>query len=576
MPYTMRASQAGRSLALLMGATIVLLACAGGTAVAQGVPGAIDPGRIRTDPQGLLPAEAEALAPLPDHLVATAYRAPEGAETVRISIGQFNVVGATALSPQDLSDIYGPYLGHEMPLSVLWRVASDITDIYRARGMLLSRAYIPAQDVTKGTVTIAVIEGYIHNVVLEGPGIDLHPSETKIVQTFVDQITAERPSRLATLESAALRLNDIPGLSFRTVLKPAPEAPEGGITVVLQAQRAPGRGAMSFDNHASRYSGIYQASFAYQASLLPLQTTTLSGVVGVPDPGVIASFTLAHSVYVAPEWTVNAEVSQSRSEPVYRLEHLEIDGRSIAWRAGTRWQPLRSRLENLSFALDLYLRNSSADLLGDPGARDRVRAVELSARYGARDPLDGANILDVALRQGISGLGASAEGDSYLSRSQAVPDFRVLALAWSRQDFIAPDWLVRTTLAGQLASDPLYSSEEFGFGGPYLGRAYEESEILGDEGLAGSVEVQWHGMNPRSGVQLVPSIFYDLGKVWNIDDEQTDASAASAGVALRAVHRSGVSADLSLAWPLTRPASTPVYGANESGPRLFFGLRASF
>ncbi|MEZ5918475.1 MAG: ShlB/FhaC/HecB family hemolysin secretion/activation protein [Alphaproteobacteria bacterium] len=71
---------------------------------------------------------------------------------------------------------------------------------------------------------------------------------------------------------------------------------------------------------------------------------------------------------------------------------------------------------------------------------------------------------------------------------------------------------------GQWASDALLASGGSGAGGVNYGRACDPSEIVGDEGVAGKVEVQWN--EPRKfdmfeDYQLYG--FYDIGKVWNQD-----------------------------------------------------------
>lgn len=233
---------------------------------------------------------------------------------------------------------------------------------------------------------------------------------------------------------------------------------------------------------------------------------------------------------------------------------------------------MRSRVHNFALEAGLYTRNSNTDALDAPLTRDRVRAVQATGYYQGADPWGGTNLVSTTLSRGIEGLGASDVGDDYLSRAQAAPDFTVLKATWRRQDFVAPDVLISTLITGQKASKPLYSSEEFGFGGAYLGRAYDESEILGDDGFAGLVEVAWTSLPEWRGVKLVPSAFYEVGRVWNQDaDQDPRTSAADTGLALDFRYRE-ISASLSVAQPLTRPADTPLQGGNGKNPRISFRL----
>ncbi len=95
--------------------------------------------------------------------------------------------------------------------------------------------------------------------------------------------------------------------------------------------------------------------------------------------------------------------------------------------------------------------------------------------YSAQDAWQGTNAFQLGLTQGIAGLGASKKGDLNLSRAQATPDFQKMTLSYTRQQGLLPDTVITGDLSGQLASVPLYSSEEFGVGGQRFGRAYDNS-----------------------------------------------------------------------------------------------------
>ncbi|MBY0354143.1 MAG: BamA/TamA family outer membrane protein [Rickettsiales bacterium] len=126
-----------------------------------------------------------------------------------------------------------------------------------------------------------------------------------------------------------------------------------------------------------------------------------------------------------------------------------------------------------------------------------------------------------------------------------------------------------------MTADRLPASEEFGIGGPSFGRAYDLSEIMGDEGVAGSLEVRYQAIPEWRGLQTVPYIYYDLGKVWNNDTDGESFSAASAGLGVRFAHELGINAQLGLAFPLTREPERPIYGDHHS-PRLLMQLGYGF
>lgn len=131
-------------------------------------------------------------------------------------------------------------------------------------------------------------------------------------------------------------------------------------------------------------------------------------------------------------------------------------------------------------------------------------------------------------------------------------------------------------LKGQLSNDAQLSSEEFGFGGKDYGRGYDPSEIVGDDGYAGKIELQW---NQPYDLDFVDKYhvytFFDAGRVWNNDPvtaSQGIDTATSTGLGVRATFAKDVNAGLMIAYPLDRSVQT----TGNQGPRIFFNLSKDF
>ena len=174
-------------------------------------------------------------------------------------------------------------------------------------------------------------------------------------------------------------------------------------------------------------------------------------------------------------------------------------------------------------------------------------------------------------------MGASQPGALNLSHAGATADFTKFNIDASRVQGITDDWNVFTALSAQVASDNLYSSEQFGYGGQAFGRAYDSSEITGDQGINGSAELRYNGIEQQYHVQPVPYGFYDMGAVWNNGINQTTpyASGSSTGAGLRLLTDFGLSTNLGFAFPLTRKIANPITG-NGKSPRIFFSINYGF
>jgi hemolysin activation/secretion protein len=129
---------------------------------------------------------------------------------------------------------------------------------------------------------------------------------------------------------------------------------------------------------------------------------------------------------------------------------------------------------------------------------------------------------------------------------------------------------------GQWSKDALLSSEEFGVGGINYGRAFDASEIVGDDGIAGKIELQWKQPVEWNLVQDYQVFgFYDAGTVWNDDATSTDLdreTITSAGFGVRTEFMEETSVDLTVAFPLNRDVATQ----EDDDPRIYFGMSRRF
>src|SRR5690606_12442758 len=125
---------------------------------------------------------------------------------------------------------------------------------------------------------------------------------------------------------------------------------------------------------------------------------------------------------------------------------------------------------------------------------------------------------------------------------------------------------------GQWSDDPLLSAEEFGVGGMEYGRGFDPSEVIGDDGVAGKVEVQWtepYQLSLLEDYQLFG--FYDAGRVWN-DDATTNSgkkeTLSSTGLGVRADFSEQTSAGFMLAFPLNNTPQT----TGDRDPRVYVNV----
>jgi len=284
---------------------------------------------------------------------------------------------------------------------------------------------------------------------------------------------------------------------------------------------------------------------------------------------------LRHSWAFLPRMQAEIFGGYVDTQPGFSLRASEIE--SATADAGLRisYQAIRQRGENLSVAVQLDGRNTNGDTFGTALTRERIRALRAEMSYDVVDRWHGQNIGNFKISQGISALGASDKGDGNLSRQQADPEFRKAELSLMRQQYLGADFLLTAQMMGQYASSPLFSAEEFGYGGTLMGRAYDPSEIIGDHGASANVMVAYSGFAPWHSFGFEPYGFYDVGRVWNEDAGGKPQSGASAGVGMRVAHSTGFAVDMAVAQPLTKQVNDPLTG-NDHNPRFLFEIKKSF
>ena len=540
-----------------------------GHAFANPIPSAADATRI--SPFKVVPTQQwpSKQFNLPTHVPGISV--PEAAEQLTFKLEGIDLQNMKAFKTSEIAEIYKPYMGQNVPLATLWHIAGQITQFYREQGYFLCRAYVPQQEIEDGIAVIKVVEGAIADIKLDSEQLAHNP----VVQELFERIQQKQPVTAYELEKFMLLMNSFPGVNFRAVLEPIENAPAGLVSLSLLSEEIAGRGTFTGNNYGSKFLGPYQASVTYEKSYVPLQNTAISVLTSTPVDE-LNYVGVEHSMPISPDLELNLSASHVQSQPGDSLEENDIQSTSTEFGLGVTWQAIRQRQENLAFTFEFNTKNSNGDILdNNPLTRDRIRVLRAGLNYDNIDRLNGFNFLNLKISQGLDVMGASQEGDANLSRAEVKPNFTTAQFSYLRQQGFGQNFMTVSQLSGQLASGPLFSSEEFGYGGQNFGRAYDPSDITGDHGLAASLELRYVGLKPWQKFSFQPYTFYDVGKVWNEDNDGVDVSAASAGVGVRLSHHSGMGGNIGLAWPLTKAISSPLYG-NGKSPRVNLQLNYGF
>jgi hemolysin activation/secretion protein len=513
--------------------TIALLATSQAASAQQAPPGA--GGQLQQIPPAPAPDKAT-----PDVHIERRETAPDPAAAgPRIKVNSLRVVGNSLFPESDLVAAAEVTPGSDLNLSELRDAAARIAAFYNARGYILAQAYLPAQDIKDGVVTIAVVEGRYGKI------------EVRNRTNLSDRAATEALSALdsgdavkaAPLERRLLLLSDIPGMNVRSTLAPGTEVGTSDLTVDL----APGRritGSIEADNGGNRYTGAYR----------------LGGSINVNNPagigdrlslrllGSTGGLAYGRAAYQAPvgDATVGVAFTHLRYELGREFRSLDADGTADIASLFGSYPLIRSRDANL-YALagiDAKWLSDRIDLLAARSDKTS-RALTLGFSGDSRDGLGGGgrNSFSAGWTHGDLHLRNPLDraADALTARSEG--RFSKLQISIARLQTVSGPFSLYAALRGQLAFGNLDSSEKMELGGAYGVRAYPEGEAYGDEGYLATLESRlmlgrWTGSLPGD-LQLFG--FVDLGQA-KYADAPWFAGSNSAS-------RSGIGAGLSWAGP---------------------------
>jgi hemolysin activation/secretion protein len=478
------------------------------------------------------------------------------------------VTGAGAIPPGQLATLYQSYIGKTVSQADLAAIATAISDCYRAAGFHLTRAIVPPQDVEGGQVRVQVIEGGITDVELKGEG-----AEQFGVRSLLNPVIAEQPSRLRTLERQLMLVSARPGVRITDTALEEIGVASGHFRLVIFLQTWHLYSSFGLDNLGSASVGPWQSygTAAFNSYLVPgdMLAVNLSTTPG--DVRQLAFGRVSYDVPIGTDgWRIGASGIYSEVWPGDWRHAYNDNTKTETFELRASYSPLQSQRSTLTItAATVFSNVSEADVIG-PFYYDKIRTFNLTTDYRLQDNFGGTNYLTVLWRQGLDILGASHKEDDFLSRDGASGKFSALNFWFSRYQTINDAWSVKLAAAGQVASGPVFLSQQFYLGGAAFGRGYGSAEISGDNGIAGSLELRFdQKLNYRylTGYQLYG--FTDAGTAWNDGFRPADGLAlTSAGGGVRFFFGPDLQADIGVAVPLSYRA----WDNPARHPRLLFSL----
>ena len=492
---------------------------------------------------------------------------------IRFVLKKINVEGSTVYA-QHLFNRWQKKIVHKsISLAVVYKFAEKITKKYRDDGYLLSRAIVIPQQIENGEVTIKVVQGYIGNILVRGP-----IAGTKaFIKASGKQLLQSSPLLASDLERYLLLIDDLPGVSVESTLLPSKDEP-GASELILSLKHKKYGANGGIDNRGSKFNGPIQfkAGASSNSALGLYEKLGIQGIM-TSQPDELFYFSGFGEFAVSTEGTkLSVTTSISKSEPGSTLKVYQVEGDSNTFSLGLSHPFIRSRKENLKGHLSFTSRNSETDLLGSTLSKDHLRVIDFGISYDFLDRFLGVNLISIRMTKGVDMFGATKTGSANLSRSDGHSDFTKLSGDLLRLQQLGEGWSLLTSLTWQYAFDRLLSSEEFGLGGAQLVRAYDPSEVTGDQGYGLKFEIQkgiktnWDYLKSYQ-----PYLYIDHGSVYLKNPtatSQEEQELTALGIGARGNITDWLSGYLEVGLPLSKDVGTE----GNKNPRAFFSLTAHY
>ncbi|MEQ9105931.1 MAG: ShlB/FhaC/HecB family hemolysin secretion/activation protein [Limnobacter sp.] len=494
---------------------------------------------------------------------------------VSIDVARYRIDGVDDRHLDNIEARLQPYVGVNRSFEDLSSAAQVVTAyLQRELGLYLAYAYLPAQDIKNGVVTIAVLPGVLESVEVVWPAEELRVNK-EIVQAHLNRLKPGSVIRVDEVERVVFLLNDLRGIRMSFAIKPGTQ-PGKAILVATPSNDRALTGSVGLDANGSRYAGIYRgiASMSWESPLGlgdSLSVSYLQSETGGLD------FTLLG--YTLPVGSNGLKLGVNASTVNYKLNDndfpLGLNGDAESIGAFALYPVIRSRNLNL-FALAGYDKKEFTDRQSLAGL-ETVKEVD-SFRLGfsgdSRDSVAGGglNFFNLTLEESKVNYPAGVP----FGLDDELKAMRVNYSLGRLQSIVPGKLMLWGLIRGQHAMENLDSSEQCSLGGATAVRAFAQGETSGDSCDLFTLEARylpsanWFGSYAR---ELSFNVFYDQGRVRLREDTSerpsgfdNHAELAGYGIGVAWDRADVFTFNLSLAWEL---AGVRRSDPKRQSPRIF-------
>ena len=450
-------------------------------------------------------------------------------------ITKFEVLGDNPLSESETRDVFEYYLGDHYGLEGIQEAAAAFEKKLRKNGYSFYKVNLAPQKLEDGTIKLQLVQLNVDKVKVEGNKY----FDKENLALNIPTLESGKTPNTRVLSRAINMADSQPSKSLK--LQFAESETGGGIDATLLVDDLRTHFAfVSVNNTGTDDTGQFRLTGGYQFTNLFNRDHNLS-LSYTTSPSDFSAVKQYGASYTIPFYSVggqlNVFLARSDVDTGVIAQNLSISGAGTIALLHYKHTFLQSGAykQQLDFGLDHKLFENEVGFLGIPIAGSgEVLSRPASISYIGFWQGAGKSVsFNIAPYVNIPG-GANGNDEDYDDlRFGATADWSLLRFGFGYDQLLGPNWLFRLNMAGQQSSDRLISGEQFGIGGIYSVRGFDERSLLGDSGYQANFEVWIPGF---SKMAIRPLVFFDYGHVelnTPLLSETPEIDISSVGAGLR-------------------------------------------
>ena len=486
-------------------------------------------------------------------------------EEAVFDIMEYQVEGNSVLSTLAIEEAVYPHLGEKKTIKDVDRARAALEKAYHDAGYLTVFVDIPEQDVKAGAIVqTKVTEGKVGRLKVSGSRY----FSLGRIKSRTPELAEGNVPYFPEVEKQVAELARNPDRKVTPVLRPG-RSP-GKVEVELKvADEFPLHGNLELNNRYSagttrsrlagslRYDNLWQREHSVS---LQFQTA--------PEKPSESKVFSANYIWPLTGGDVLALYGVRSDSDTVAVGDVSVIGNGRIF--GARYiHPLRGTqgfYHSASFGWDYKAFKETVHLLGADSFNTPITYQPLTLAYDATWQSEQRTFqLGTTFNFSVRGLG-NKEQEFSDKRYNAKPDYSYLRLDLKQTEKLAAGWSLFGRVFTQITGSPLISNEQFGAGGADTVRGYLETEVLGDRGALGSLELRtpslWQG---DSGIPGQASLigFIEGAQVQVLEplpDQKSRFTLSSGGLGVRWKGK-GFTLNLDWALPLKKTTNTPARDA---------------